>query len=191
MESLLMSYILPIFGLLILLFCILSYIFPYGEKFKEKIQKIKAFGLNIEVSVLTLFIIIGLVFSCLGIYFYVNRYTAQISKYETQINKLNTKLVEAEEKDIVLIVSLDGVSEENEPSLTDLQCHYRCPVLDQEVRADVSKGYLPAQYKIHLRDIKRTTYIVRLTIEDASNGKKWVKENFAPFEPYYELNREN
>ncbi len=187
MESILISYILPIFGLLMLLFCILSYFFPYGERFRGKIQKIKAFGMNFEVSILALFILIGLAFSCFGIYLFVNNYETQINGYEAKISKIEAKIAEAEKRDLVLLISLEGTNEENEPNFTDLQCYYSCPGLDQEVRADMSKGYIPDQYKIHLKDIKRTTFIVNLTIEDAANGKKWIKNNFAPFEPYYIL----
>ena len=191
MESVLISYVFPILGILILLFCIFSYFFRYGEKFKGKVQKVKAFGVDIEVSVLSLFILIGLVFSALGVYLYLNNFDAKISNYEAQMNKIKTKLEEAEKRDIVLLVSLDGVSEENEPSLSDLQCHYKCPVSRHDERADVSKGYFPLQYKIHLRDIKRTTYIVKLVMEDAASGRKWMKMNFAPFEPYFKLETEN
>lgn len=66
MNLLTSSYFLPLLGMGIVVFCVLSFFFPYGEKLKGKIQKIKGFGVDLEVSVLTLFIIIGVILSFSG-----------------------------------------------------------------------------------------------------------------------------
>ena len=50
MENLITNLLLPVLGVLIILFCIFSYFLPYGAKFKGQIQKIKAFGMNLELS---------------------------------------------------------------------------------------------------------------------------------------------
>lgn len=185
METLLVSYILPIIGIVFLVICFLTYLFPFGERFKGKIQKISVLGVTVEATVFTMFIIIGFTFSCLGIFL-------QVKNYETQIQKVKTRLDEAEKKYIVVLVSLQDVNESNIPDLGSLRGSYWPQSSDNPVVVDISKGYERGTYKIHLRDITRSTYIRKLTLEEGiPNGRKWIKEHFAPFEPDYNLKKEN
>jgi len=50
MDSLISSTILPLLGIGIIIFCILSFFFPYGGKFKDKTQRFKGLGVDMEVS---------------------------------------------------------------------------------------------------------------------------------------------
>src|SRR5271154_864552 len=51
--------ILACVGISIILVCIGAYIFNYGERIKERVQNFKGFGLEMSVSVITVFILVG------------------------------------------------------------------------------------------------------------------------------------
>lgn len=190
MNTLITNYILPLIGIVILFFCILSFIFPYGKKFKGKIQKINAFGVNIEVSVLTLFIIIGVCLSLLGLYIQIKDYEGQLYNARIAKEKAERQLADAGKSEITLLVTLEDVEVGSMPKLEDISCRYHMSGVEKPQKADVLKGYLPLQFKIVLRDIKTTAHIMRLVLEDHSTNRKWVKQSFAPFEPNYQLKKE-
>ena len=56
-QSILLLFII---GMVIVAFWVLSFFLPYGKKIKGKTQKIKAFGIDLEVSILTLLLLVGL-----------------------------------------------------------------------------------------------------------------------------------
>ena len=53
---------LPVAGILIIGFCIASFFFPFGQRFTEAKQVIKGFGVDLEISILTAFLLTGVVF---------------------------------------------------------------------------------------------------------------------------------
>ena len=87
MDTFVTSIILPILGILILIFCVLSFVFPYGAKFKDKKQTINAFGVKLEVSVLTLFILIGVCLSSFGLYTQIKDYEGALYDAKGKIEK--------------------------------------------------------------------------------------------------------
>ena len=91
-------------------------------------------------------------------------------------------------REITLFTTLEGVKKSDFPKLEDIQCKYY--VSGVEKVADVTKGYRPFQFRILLRDIETTARIVRLVLEDPSTERRWVMENFAPFEPDHQLKKE-
>lgn len=184
------SYFLPLLGIGIVVFCILSFFFPYGEKFKGKIQKIKGFGVDLEVSVLTLFIIIGVILSFSGVYLQIKDYEEQLYQVKKERDTVKERLEEATRMEIKILVTLDGVSENNMPKLEDLQCNYLLYGEEEPVRVDVNKGYTSNQFKITLKELPCKAHIARLVVEDLSTGGKWAKKTFLPFEPNYHLEKD-
>lgn len=190
MDTLISSYILPIFGIGIVVFCILSFIFPYGSKFKEKTQKIKGFGLDLEVSVLTLFIIVGVIMSFIGVYLQIKNYEQQLDNSRRGEEAAKIALEQARKREITFVVTLEDVSENDMPKLEDTQCKYLLFGSDKPVRVDVTKGYRSDQFKIILRNLKSDAHIARLELEDLFANRKWIKESFMPFEPNFRLTKE-
>ena len=74
MDPLITNYVMPGIGCIIILVCLLSFFSSFGDKFKDKTQKIKGFGIDLEVSVLSLFILVGVALSFAGIYLNVMNY---------------------------------------------------------------------------------------------------------------------
>ena len=190
MNSFISRLFLPFLGIGILIFCILSFFFPYGEKFKDKIQKIKGFGVDMEVSVLTLFIILGVILSLTGIYIQIKDYEEQLYRAKKEKDAVKEALEQSKKMEMKILVTLEDISENNIPKLEDIQCKYFLYGDEDPVMVDVTKGYRSNQFKITLTDITSKAHIAQLVLEEISTRRKWVKENFMPFEPMYELKKE-
>ena len=143
-----------------------------------------------EVSVLTLFIIVGVCMSSFGIYMQINSYEEQLYQAKKAKEKAEEALVSAEKRRITFLITLEDVEEDSMPKLEDIQCKYHGHGVAEGKKADVIKGYTSNQFKIVLKDIKTTAYIMSLVVEDLSTNRKWVKKGFAPFEPDYQLKKE-
>ncbi|MEE9553376.1 MAG: hypothetical protein V3W18_03675 [candidate division Zixibacteria bacterium] len=187
MESIIISYILPILGVLILLVCVGAFLFPYGEKFKGKIQKIKAFGLVLEVSVITFFVMVGMIFLLLGVYLQMKNYEERLDKAQLDRDNANAALTLAKKMELTAVITLENVGEDNMPKLEDIQCSYYLYGDMTPKRINVIKGYRSDQFKIIFQDISSKAHIAQLVLEDVSTGNKWLKENFMPLEPMYIL----
>lgn len=70
--------LLPLVGILVVVFALLSFLRPNAVTLQGKTQKIKGFGLDLEISVLTLFVLIGMTFSLIGAYLVVQDYEGKI-----------------------------------------------------------------------------------------------------------------
>jgi hypothetical protein len=187
MESIIVSYILPTLGILILLVCIGAFIFPYGERLRGKIQKIKAFGLDLEISVITFFVLVGVVFCTAGVYLRMKNYETTLAEVSIERDKAREALTLSKKFELTAVINLENLDENNIPKLDDLRCSY-CLYGDMSPRnIDVVKGYRSNQFKIIFKDISSKSQIAQLTLEEISTGRKWIKENFMPLEPSYTL----
>jgi hypothetical protein len=193
MNPLVISFIL---GILIVLFCILSFIFPYGSNFRDKTQKIQGFGINLEVSVLTLLLIIGfvLIFFGGGIWLQLRSVDEQLvtlkadkAAAEAHANNLQERLQKANAMELVAFVKLDGVDELNPPDANSIECLYETST-GKGGNADVSVAPASGAFKIAIRDITRDTTISDLILRTKDKKKKWRAEHsFMPLQPTYEL----
>lgn len=187
---------LPVLGIMILAFCLLSFFFPYGERFKEKTQKIKGFGIDLEISLLTLLVIVGMVLCATGIYPQIAGYEGRIASAneEARKAKAETDVVrEALERSRIMriqpLVTLEGVDATGMPNLMDLKCKYFLPRGDTPREAVVSPGYASNQLKVTLEDVSADTVIRSLILVDLASQRRWWIENIAPLEPLYQLKR--
>ena len=208
MGSQIVVIFISLLGIGIIIFCILSFFFPYGEKFKGKIQKIKGLGIDLEISIFTLFIIIGVILLLLGVYLQVNDYEKQLisakqseaaakNDYEKQL--ISAKQSEAAAKfalaqsykiEMRMVVSLEGISENDIPKIEDVKCVYFLPGSDEPKVTEVSIGFRRGTFKIILKDITSSTHILRLVFKDNATNRKWEKMNFMPLEPVFTLGKE-
>lgn len=181
---------ITILGFGIIIFCILSFLFPYGEKFTGKIQKIKGFGVDLEISILTLFIIIGVILSSTGVYFQIKDYEKQLINAKNNEEVAKKRLAEAEKMEMRMVVSLEEVSENDMPKLEDVKCKYFLPGSDKPIEADVIKGVSSGSFKIIFKDVNSMTHVIKLVLEDNATNRKWVKMYFMPLEPVFLLEME-
>lgn len=196
-PNLIISLVLPLLGIMIVVFCVLSFFFPYGERFKDKIQRIKGFGLDLEVSVLTLFIIVGVVLSLTGIYLQVKRYEEQVKRYEEQVlsakeeaRVVREALAKAQKMRMKPLVVLEGIDARDMPKLADVKCEYFLFANEKPVAVPVENGINGNQFRLTLEDVTYDTVIRSLILKDRSTKKKWFYENFSPFEPLYTLKKQ-
>lgn len=193
MDPLFLSFIL---GILIILFCILAFILPYGKNFKDKTQKIQGFGLNLEVSVLTLFIVIGftLVFFGGGIWFQLrsindqlNELRAEKAKAEARAVDLQDKLEKANLMEVVAFLKLEGVDETNHPDQNEVECLYETST-GRGGKADINVGPASGAFKITIKDVTRETNITNLILRTKDKQRRWkMDRNIMPLQPTYEL----
>ncbi|MCK4527567.1 hypothetical protein KAW18_09370 [candidate division WOR-3 bacterium] len=182
--------IVPLLGIVIIIFCVLSFFFPYGEKFVDKIQKIKMFGVDMEVSILTLFIVVGVMMSFSGIYLHISNYEEKIKKANIEKEKAKFALVEAKKMEVKIVVVPEGVDENLPPKLADIQCEYWLPGDDKSFKADIIQGFSSNSFKIIIKDITPRTHISKLLLRDISNNTSWIIKDFMPLEPSFKLIKE-
>ncbi len=187
MDSILISYVLPILGIVILLFCFGSFVFPYGDRFKGKIQKVKAFGLNLEVSVVTFFVIIGVIFLLTGVYIQIKNYEAQLASSKDQLDYANKKLEEERRQNVTAYISLENVDVDSLPKLEDVECKYYFMNDSDEHVADVMLTRSGDRFKISLKDVPSAKMIELLEFRDRITNREWEKEFFQPAVPTYVL----
>src|ERR1051325_8809456 len=80
MPEVILKVVLPIIGLLIILFCLGAYFFRYGTRLKESVQEIKMFGADLRISILTVFILVGLILTFAGTYFTIVDTNSKLAK---------------------------------------------------------------------------------------------------------------
>ncbi len=64
MPDIILKIILPCAGIVVILFCIGAYFFKYGINLKDNIQEFKMFGADLRISIVTVFVLIGLILVC-------------------------------------------------------------------------------------------------------------------------------
>lgn len=187
MDSILISYVLPILGIVILLFCFGSFVFPYGDRFKSKIQKVKAFGLDLQVSVVTFFVIIGVIFLFTGVYIQIKNYEAQLASSKEQLDYANKKLEEEKRQNVMAYISLENVDVSSLPTLENVECKYYFMNDSHEHVADVMLTRSGDRFKISLKDVPSAKMIELLEFRDRITNREWKKEFFQPAVPTYVL----
>jgi hypothetical protein len=189
-SSVISGIILPTFGVGIVLFCLLSFVFPYGERFKDKVQKIKALGVDLEVSVLALFILVGVVMAFVGVYLRVSDYEGRLQLAANDANAMRKALEQAHHLHFKPLVALEGVDANHMPKLSDVRVEYRAFGDDRPLTGTAGPGFSPDHFQITLDDVTPATVILALTLEDQATGQRWRRiESILPLQPDYTLKR--
>ena len=188
-NSVISSIVLPLLGIVIIVVCLLSFIFPYGQRFKDKTQKIKALGVDMEVSVLTLFVIAGVAMASSGVYLRLKDYERQLRSAEANANAMKEALTQAQRLQMKPFITLEGVSANEMPKLADVRAAYFVFCVDRPVEVAVAPGLSSNQFRISLDDMTSKTVIRSLVLEDRATGRTWTFDNFAPLEPLYTLKK--
>lgn len=104
--SLFSQVVFPVFGMLMILLAIGAFFLPYGNKIKDATQKFDAFGLKMEISVVTAIILGGMIFCGVGFYLNEHSYkldydkaTVTIAEKDSEIQR-QKNLVEAKNEEI-------------------------------------------------------------------------------------------
>lgn len=188
-SSLISNVVLPVVGLGIVLFCILAFKFQWGAALRDKTQRIHGLGLELEVSVLTLFTLVGVVMAFSGIYLQLKGYEGQIKRYEGELRATREALSSAQKTRLTPLVTLEGVSATAMPKLEDVKSEYYEVGNERPVDVTVAPGVRSNQFRLIL-EVSPGTSIRSLVLRDRRTGESWAFELFAPFEPEYTLKRQ-
>jgi len=187
---------LSIFGVVILLICITLILTQRAITPLRTPEKIKAFGVELEVSVLTLLVLIGFVLSISSIYLHVNGYQQQVISSQKRNELLNTEMeltrkqLEAAKKiDMTVYFKLpDNSSPGSQPKLGDLTVkYYLRGQPDKPIQADISRGMEANSYSVLFKNVTPDTHVEILELIDAKTERVWVKKSFFPLNPTYDL----
>ncbi|THU38162.1 hypothetical protein FAM09_15900 [Niastella caeni] len=188
--------ILACVGLLILLTCIGSYLFGYGQHLQGRVQEIKAFGADMKISVITVCILvgIGLVVPIVWKSFNdtvgaLNRSRQQLESDKRSIEKerdqIRNELESAKSKisrDLILLLELEGIPFSEFPKKADLTVGYydHNSEFPQIITHDVVNDGKVKRIKVFLKNINNETEYPRLEVVKANTDQKWVFEDFRP-----------
>lgn len=185
-------------GIVLLILCILVLVSPLRDRFSNATQKIQGFGLNLEVSVLTLLVLISVALMSTGIWMQLQDVSTQVRTLTEQ--KLNAELALQSTRDqldnakripLTVYASLEGVEDTSRLDVEALTCTYSDgPGPDKKAEVKRASGAHPKRIKILFTDVQGATIIESLTISDAQAKQQWgIREIFKPLQPTLDLSR--
>jgi len=186
------SLLLSVAGLVFLFICLLLIAFNRVPTLKSP-QIIKALGIELDVSVITVLVLVGFTLSVSSVYLQVKNYEGQIAETQAQLRALNSQLLHAGRIGFTPFVVLQGVSKQEEmPRPSEVQCTYVLVDAGNTVRgnATVSTGVSPTSLQIALQDIPLSAEIrhIEITEKRPSKPRTWVIENVGyPLSPSMSL----
>lgn len=199
-------YVLPIFGMCVILFCVVAYFSKIGDKIRDKVLEVFKWGnTEVKISVITIFIIVGV--ACIFYWVYSERDKAvsslrdEVKAISDEKKQMDNKLTElnveiknlkaAQNLSMDYSIELEGVRPENEIEFKKLNLRgYYVKQHEEEKRYPIEKICLGLGGKIivTLNEIQSKTMILEMNIQNES-GKEWVVANFYPLKPSLTLSK--
>lgn len=188
--------ILACIGVLIVLVCIGSFVFGYGKNFQDHVQEIKIFGADMKISVISFFILIGIVMVVPVVWTSFNNTVAALNKAHAELQNGVVKIEKdrddarreleairlSSKRDQVLLLELDNVPIEQFPGKNDIMVGYYD--LNSETRQliphDIVTDGRTKRVKIYLKGINNETAYPRLEVVHVKTNQIWVFEDFKP-----------
>jgi hypothetical protein len=185
-DGLLVNVVLPLVGLFLLAFCVLAFFLPYGQRFSNARQKVKAFGIDLEVSALTLFVLAALAMLFTGVYIRLTNFEGRVISLQQELENLKNGQV----LDVTWRVTLEGVEPATMPNLRNLRGRMVFGPTNQERSVPISLGRRNTELVLILQAVTRDLYIDTLEIieqPDAPNiqGRVWRIDNVRAIEPRF------
>lgn len=175
------SLILSFLGILILLACLVLIVTKRVPELKSP-QIIKGLGLDLNISLITLLVLVGLVLALTSTYLQVRNYDQQISDAQRKVTILESALSRAGKVNVNAVVNFEGVTESDMPDLTNIYCKYYVKGPDGERwvdRAKITPGVYPLDLVLTVEDITPLSSIERIQIWDRNPEKprSWELNN--------------
>jgi hypothetical protein len=200
--NILAQIIFPIFGLLMIIFALGSFYFPYGEKIKEATQKFDAFGIKMEISVVTAIIIGGMIFC--GISFYIQehgykndkekleaenkQHIDNITRLQNQVDDKNDRINALTTQNITYHFVLADLSDTiPPPSASSLKCIFyknwrdKSDSAEYRVFSSGANAFKVTFENLSLAQLADASPAVYLY--DKKSKKRWVDQSFNPLTP--------
>lgn len=170
--------VLPVLGIVIVLFCLGSFVFPYGSKFGTATQVIRGYGLDLQISLLTALMLIGVGLSLTGVGIYLFSSARQVTKLEGDLGDARREAAnwkkafdDAQRTPVTLELHFPEGPDPNNLDPNRILCHYLLNNADQDQKV-TRTGYGGAL----------TCSIPTVTSTDMISGLKLLELN-PPNEP--------
>jgi hypothetical protein len=187
---------LPALGIVVVLFSLVALIFPFGARLRDKTQRFKGLGIELEMSSLTLVLLLGVVLCFSSIYVVSQSYEsrlAELSAYpgrlESQERVYRQALADAQRLTIGALIDLEGISGKGENVPSGLSCETVGFPSREATTRTVGTGPKTNQFKVALENVSPTTFFERLRCSDKT-GRRWFVEYVSPLSPEYHLKQE-
>lgn len=202
MPDIILKVVLPTIGLIIILFCLGAYFFKYGNNIKDSVQEIKMLGADMRISIITVFVLVGLILIFAGTYFNIVNTNSKLAKmlddekqkstdYQSQLLKLQgevNSLKLSQNKTLNYFLDLDGVTEIPNPK--NLKVTYKLwGDEDKENVLNCSPVTQNDRQRLYvtISDLKPESFITSLMVEDIKTKHKWKISSFYPLSPSIKL----
>jgi len=183
-NDFLTAWIIPGLGIAVLMFCLLSYFFPYGERFKDMVQKIDLQVVKLEVSVLTLFVLVGLAMT-LSVFY---KEKEDLKTLKEHVQKDENIIERLRDNDITVDALLEGVTSDSEmPKVGEVNCYFWTD--NSKHNCTVSESSNALALALHFEQIDPAVTMESVAIEekyDASSQRPhrgWSISYYRPFRP--------
>jgi hypothetical protein len=187
--------VLPVLGVLLLVMTFAMVLFKFGEPYKDHIQHIQAFGVDLRISIVTLFVLVAVALSLTGAFFLYRNYEQQLAslrdmpkRVEDAEKSYKLALAQAKQIDVVALVTLGDTDPKHTPPPEALRCRLFLNESREYRDVNVRAGITSDQYFLVLDNLTADTRIRRLECRDR-DGVTWDLREFNPLAPEYELHR--
>lgn len=188
------SIVLSVAGIVFLFICLVLIAFNRVPTLKSP-QVIKAFGIELDVSIVTVLVLVGFVLSLSSIYLTVKNYEGQIADNQARLKALETQLQHTGKVVFTPFVVLEGITNaDGMPPIGEVECRYVLVDGGNTLKgtAAVSAGVADNSLQLVLQDIPQTADIRRIEIVEKRPVKPrtWVVENLSfPLAPTLKMTK--
>jgi len=194
-------YVLPALGIIVVAFSLVALARPFGNRLRERNQRFKGFGVDLEMSLLTLVLLSGLLLCFAGMYVITRSYETQLAalaEYPGRLEQAEQAFKEAKQSfedaliavrrlDVNALVDLEGVPTTSGAAPPEgLSCAVYLFNTNKAFHLNVEQGLKTNQFKVALQNVTPTTPFVRMECSDKI-GRRWFIEQFSPLTPEYHL----
>lgn len=188
-----LNFWLVIAGLLIIFFCLASVFIPHIKALVTSPQEFSGLGVNMKVSILTVFVLMGFILSLSSFALQWRGFMARESSYQERIRELEIEQKESQERELrsrKFNMSVEfkpkGLNEVLDP--TDWKCVYFLEnpdgggPLPEAHSVQVHPAKMGKSLKVILQDLTQSSRIYSLKLTRVENGRvrAWSVEGITP-----------
>jgi len=176
-----MSLILSLLGIVVLLACLLLIGLRRVPELSAP-QKLKGFGMDLNVSIVTLLVLVGLVLSLTSTFLQVKNYDSELASAKQKATGLEVALSQARKMNVNAHITFEGVTTPEDIKLEDLQCKYYIDNPDgnpSAVDAKLAPSLYGLDFIVTLEDISPRSRIDLIEVIDKNpeHRRKWLKKD--------------
>jgi uncharacterized membrane protein YqjE len=188
--------ILACVGLVIVMVCIGSYLFGYGKSLQDNVQQIKALGVDMKISVITVCILVGIALIVPIVWKSFNDTVSALNNTRIKLENDNKTIAEERDqirhdlelvqsrivRDQVVLLELDGIPFDQFPQKSNISVGYYNSQAEfpQAIPYDIVCDGKVKRLQVILKNVNSDTEFPRLEVVQTNPDRKWVYENVKP-----------